>query len=41
MCKKAMEKATAKVIRETRYKEMEENNVKKSTTYFTTNKHAF
>jgi hypothetical protein len=37
MCKKAMEKASAKVIRETSQKEREENRVKKFATYFTTN----
>jgi hypothetical protein len=35
MCKKVMEKVTAKVIRETSYKEREKNKVKKFTTYFT------
>jgi len=40
MCKKVMEKATKEVIRETCSKEREENRVKKSTTYFTTNKQA-
>jgi hypothetical protein len=34
MHKKAMVKAIIKVIRETHYKEREENMVKKSTTYF-------
>ncbi len=34
MCKKVMEKADAKVIRETSYKAREENKVKKFITYF-------
>jgi hypothetical protein len=41
MCKKAMEKASAKVIRETCHKEREENKVRKFTTYFTIDEHAF
>ncbi len=40
MRKKAMEKAIAAVIKETCYKKMEENKVKKSTIYFTTDEHA-
>jgi hypothetical protein len=40
MCKKAMEKAYAKVIRETCHNEREENKVRKLTTYFTTDEHA-
>jgi len=35
MCKKAIEKAIVKVIRETHHKEKEENRVKKFATYFT------
>jgi hypothetical protein len=35
MCKKVMEKATTKIIRETCRKEREENKVRKSTTYLT------
>jgi hypothetical protein len=38
--KKAMEKAWAKVIRETCCKEKEENKVKKFATYFITDEHA-
>jgi hypothetical protein len=41
MFKKAMEKAFAKVIRETSHKEREENRVKKFTTYFIANEQAF
>jgi hypothetical protein len=40
MCKKVMEKATTKVIRETHHKEREENRVRKSTNYFTTDEWA-
>ncbi len=36
-----MEKAIAKVIKETHCKEREENKVKKFATYFTTCEHAF
>jgi hypothetical protein len=39
--KKAMEKAGAKVIRETCHKEGEENKARIFATYFTINEHAF
>jgi hypothetical protein len=41
MCKKAMEKASEKIIRETCHKEREEKRVQKFTTYFTANEQAF
>jgi hypothetical protein len=40
MCKKVMEKVNEEVIRETCRKEREENRVRKSTNYFTTDEWA-
>ncbi len=40
MCKRVMEKANVEVIRETHCKEREENKVRKSTNYFTTDEWA-
>jgi hypothetical protein len=39
MCKKAMEEATTKIIRETRRKESEKNKVKIYVTYFIIDEH--
>jgi hypothetical protein len=39
--KKAMEKATTKVNKETHYKEREENRIKKFAIYFIINEQAF
>jgi hypothetical protein len=41
ICKKAMEKAGAEVIRETCRNEREKNKVRKSITYFNIDEHAY
>ncbi len=41
ICKKAMEKAGAEVIRETCRKEREKNKVRKFITYFNIDEHAY